>query len=171
LHKNPQLKLSTLFITLALGAGSLQVHAVGTADDTQHNAYISAFKRLDRNDDGTLSKAEASKEKLFFENFGAADIDADGKLDQAEYIEYRSQVEKKDLKRVLNDTEITARIKAELLKDVGVKSLKIDVETYKGTVLLSGFVDTQQQIQQAENIAESVAGVETVKNSLILKKN
>lgn len=157
-------------MALAIAAGSLPAHAVGTAEDTQHNAYISAFKRLDMDDDGTLDKAEASKEKLFFENFSVADIDANGTLDQAEYIEYRSGVEKKDLKRVLGDAEITARIKAELLKDAGIKSLKIDVETYKGTVLLSGFVDNQQQIQQAQNIAESVEGVETVKNSLILKK-
>ena len=44
------------------------------------------------------------------------------------------------------------------------------METYKGVVLLSGFVDTQQQIEQAEAIAKSVPGVESVKNSLILKK-
>lgn len=165
-----KLKISTLLITLAIGVSSLQAYAIGTADDTQHNVYITAFKNLDTNNNGTLSKAEASKEDLFFKNFGAADVDGDGTLDQAEYSEYRSQVEKKHLKRVLNDTEITAKIKAELIKDAGIKSLKIDVETYKGVVLLSGFVDTQQQIEQAEAIAKSVQGVESVKNSLILKK-
>ena len=163
----PQARL--LALALALGAGG-NAHAVGTADDTQHNVYVSAFKHLDRNDDGVLSKAEASKEDLFFENFAAADADGNGKLDQVEYTQYRTKVEKKHLKRVLGDTEITARIKAELLKDAGIKSLKIDVETYKGVVLLSGFVDNQQQIEQAEAIAKSVPGVESVKNSLILKK-
>lgn len=164
-------KRSTRVLALAclLGAGG-SAHAVGTADDTQHNVYVSAFKNLDRNGDGQLSKAEASKEDLFFENFDAADMDQDGRLDQAEYTQYRSGVEKKHLKRVLGDTEITARIKAELLKDAGIKSLKVDVETYKGVVLLSGFVDNQQQIEQAEKIARSVPGVDSVKNSLILKK-
>ena len=158
-----------LALACILGAAG-NAYAVGTADDTQHNVYVTAFKNLDKNGDGKLSKGEASKEDLFFENFGAADMDQDGTLDQAEYTQYRSKVEKKHLKRVLGDTEITARIKAELLKDAGFKSLKIDVETYKGVVLLSGFVDTQQQIEQAESIAKSVPGVESVKNSLILKK-
>lgn len=170
MQKTPNYKLNTLLIALTLSAGSLPAYAVGTADDTMHNAYITAFNRLDMNDNGTLTKAEASKEKLFAENFSVADIDSNGVLDEAEYIEYRSQIEKKDLKRVLGDTEITARIKAALVKEAGLKSLKIDVETYKHVVLLSGFVDTQQQIEQAEKIARSIEGVEDVKNSLILKK-
>ena len=161
----------TRLLALACMLGAVgNAYAVGTADDTQHNVYVTAFEKLDRNDDGKLSKAEASKEELFFENFGTADADKSGSLDQGEYSAYRSQVEKKHLKRVLGDTEITARIKAELIKDAGIKSLKIDVETYKGVVLLSGFVDTQQQIEQAEAIAKSVPGVDSVKNSLILKK-
>lgn len=170
MHRKHNLKIGTFLVTLALGAGSLQAYAIGTADDTQHNVYITSFKNLDTNSNGTLSKAEASKEDLFFKNFSAADVDGDGTLDQAEYTEYRSQVEKKHLKRVLNDTEITAKIKAQMVKDSGIKSLKIDVETYKGVVLLSGFVDNAAQIQQAEKIAKSVEGVESVKNSLILKK-
>ncbi|HEX5539307.1 MAG TPA: BON domain-containing protein [Methylophilaceae bacterium] len=170
MHKTNNLKIGTLLVALTLAAGSLQAYAIGTADDTQHNVYISSFKKLDMNNDGMLSKTEAGKEDLFAEHFSAADIDKNGKLDQAEYTEYRSQVEKKNLKRVLSDTEITAKIKAKLVKDAGVKSLKIDVETYKGVVLLSGFVETPQQIKQAENIAKSVEGVESVKNSLILKK-
>ena len=170
MHINHNFKISTLVVTLALGASSLQAYAIGTADDTQQNVYVTSFKNLDTDKSGTLSKAEASKEDLFFKHFGAADVDGNGKLDQAEYTEYRSQVEKKHLKRVLSDTEITAKIKALMLKDTGVKSLKIDVETYKGVVLLSGFVDNASQIEQAEKIAKSVEGVETVKNSLILKK-
>lgn len=165
-----KLKITTLLATLAIGASSLQAYAIGTADDTQHNVYITSFKNLDTNNNGSLSKAEASKEDLFFKNFGAADTDGNGTLNQTEYTEYRSQVEKKHLKRVLNDTEITAKIKALMVKDTGIKSLKIDVETYKGVVLLSGFVDNAAQIEQAEKIAKSVEGVESVKNSLILKK-
>ena len=107
-------KTRLLALACMLGAGG-NAYAVGTADDTQHNVYVTAFEKLDRNDDGKLSKAEASKEELFFENFGTADADKSGSLDQGEYTAYRSQVEKKHLKRVLVDTEINARIKAELI--------------------------------------------------------
>jgi osmotically-inducible protein OsmY len=46
---------------------------------------------------------------------------------------------------------------------------KISVETYKGTVQLSGFVDSQAAIDKASEIARSVKGVTSVKNDLIMK--
>lgn len=69
----------------------------------------------------------------------------------------------------LDDSVITTSVKSALLADASVKSFEISVETRKGDVLLSGFVDSQAQIVQATTVAQSVAGVKGVQNKLALK--
>ncbi len=69
----------------------------------------------------------------------------------------------------LDDTVITTKVKALLVKDVALKSFQVSVETYKGVVQLSGFVDTDKTRDKADFIARSVKGVKSVKNNLILK--
>ncbi len=69
----------------------------------------------------------------------------------------------------IDDTVITTKVKALLVKDVALKSFQISVETYKGVVQLSGFVDASQTRDRASNVARSVGGVKSVKNNLILK--
>lgn len=158
-------------VSVALGAGSLQAYAFGTADDVDQDTYTTTFKNLDKDNDGTLDKAELKGDKIFAgKHFGNADKDDDGTLDQDEYTEYRSQTEKKQVKRVASDTAITSKVKTALLKDQGMKGLKVSVKTNHGVVLLSGFVDSAEQVQQAEDIAKSVEGVKKVKNSLLVKK-
>ena len=68
-----------------------------------------------------------------------------------------------------DDTVITTKIKALLVKDTVLKSFQVSVETYKGVVQLSGFVDTDKTRNKAGWIARSVKGVKSVKNNLILK--
>jgi hyperosmotically inducible protein len=70
----------------------------------------------------------------------------------------------------MDDTVITAKVNAKLLADPGLNGLPIRVETSKGIVQLSGFVDTGEQAQRAVEIAKSVESVRKVKNSLIAKK-
>ncbi len=70
---------------------------------------------------------------------------------------------------VIDDSVITTKVKALLAEDVGLKTFQISVETYKGVVQLSGFVDSQKDIDNAGRIARSVQGVVSVKNNLILK--
>ncbi len=69
----------------------------------------------------------------------------------------------------IDDSVITAKVKALLAQDEGLKALEISVETYKGVVQLSGFVNSQETINDAEKIARSVEGVTSVKNNIILK--
>jgi osmotically-inducible protein OsmY len=47
--------------------------------------------------------------------------------------------------------------------------LQINVETFKGEVQLSGFVDSAQNVRRAGEVARSVTGVKSVKNDLIVK--
>ena len=69
----------------------------------------------------------------------------------------------------VDDTVITSNVKALLLADELVKSFDLQVETRKGVVQLSGFVDSQAQIDQALSLTRSVAGVTDVENGVTLK--
>lgn len=72
--------------------------------------------------------------------------------------------------QAIDDSEITAKIKALLLNEPGLKSLKISVNTEKGEVTLTGKADTQANRAKATKIAESVDGVSSVKNQLSVSK-
>jgi hyperosmotically inducible protein len=68
-----------------------------------------------------------------------------------------------------DDGVITSKVKTALFRDPDVSSLQVNVETYKGQVQLSGFVDTSQQKTTAEQIARSVPGAKSVTNSIVVK--
>lgn len=67
---------------------------------------------------------------------------------------------------VIDDSTLTAKVKAALIDDPETKAYQIDVETYNGVVQLSGFVDDRKTAMSAEHVAESVHGVKDVKNDL-----
>jgi osmotically-inducible protein OsmY len=69
----------------------------------------------------------------------------------------------------LDDTAITTRVKAAILNDSELRSSEINVETFKSVVQLSGFVSSQSDIDTAVRLARSVAGVESVENSMRLR--
>ncbi len=69
----------------------------------------------------------------------------------------------------VDDSVITTKVKSLLAADDFLKSFQISVETYKGTVQLSGFVSSQQAVDKAGQITHSVKGVKSVKNDLIVK--
>lgn len=69
----------------------------------------------------------------------------------------------------VDDSVITTKVKTLLAEDDFLKSFKISVETYKGAVQLSGFVNSQKAVDKAGEIVRSVKGVKSVKNDLIVK--
>jgi len=69
----------------------------------------------------------------------------------------------------VDDTTITGKVKAAIFQDPSLKVSQINVETYKGVVQLSGFVDSQENVKKAADVAASVPGVVSVKNDLIVK--
>ena len=69
----------------------------------------------------------------------------------------------------VDDSVITTKVKSLLAADDFLKSFQIGVETFKGTVQLSGFVDSQKAVDKAVEITKSVKGVGSVKNNLIVK--
>ena len=69
----------------------------------------------------------------------------------------------------VDDSVITTKVKSLLAADDFLKSFQIGVETFKGVVQLSGFVNAQKAVDKAVEIARSVKGVKSVKNDLIVK--
>ena len=69
----------------------------------------------------------------------------------------------------IDDSVVTARVKSALLADNDTSSFEIKVETRKGQVQLSGFVDTQARIDNAIALTRKVEGVASVENGMTLK--
>ena len=69
----------------------------------------------------------------------------------------------------IDDSAITSKVKASILGDPKLKTLQISVETFKGVVQLSGFVDSSEAVTRAVEVARKVKGVKMVNNSLIAK--
>ena len=69
----------------------------------------------------------------------------------------------------LDDSAITTKVKAAIFNEPSLKVFQINVETFKGDVQLSGFVDSSQSVSKAGEVARGVKGVRSVKNNLIVK--
>ena len=69
----------------------------------------------------------------------------------------------------IDDTVVTTKVKSALLADADIKSFDLKVETRKGAVQLSGFVDSQAQIDRAIAATQAVEGVKSVENGITLK--
>lgn len=78
-------------------------------------------------------------------------------------------VAQKTAGNVVDDSTVNASVKAALLETKGVPSSQVVVETYKGTVLLSGFVETQKQKDDAGKAAAGVSGATKVHNALAIQ--
>jgi hyperosmotically inducible protein len=70
---------------------------------------------------------------------------------------------------VIDDSVLTAKVKAALIADSDTKAHQINVETKAGVVQLSGFVDSASAKSSATSVARSVTGVKDVKNELSVK--
>lgn len=153
----------------ALAAALIGI-AGAAARAAESNAPVSPdFSRLDANRDGYLSREETQQLRGFDQAFREADDNRDGKLDAAEFTKAQSIHDREAAGQYVEDSVITAKVKAVLLKDLKTKSFAVSVETRNGTVLLSGFVDDEGQAKRAVEIAGGVQGVVSVKNGLAVK--
>jgi hyperosmotically inducible protein len=69
----------------------------------------------------------------------------------------------------VDDSVVTAKVKAAIFNEPSLKSTEINVETFKGVVQLSGFVSSQAAIDKAVAVARGVGGVTSVKNDMRVK--
>jgi hyperosmotically inducible protein len=71
----------------------------------------------------------------------------------------------------INDATITAKVKAAIFNEPGLKTLQISVDTVKGVVTLNGTVDSQQSSDKAKALAAAVSSVKEVENRLVIMPN
>ncbi len=67
---------------------------------------------------------------------------------------------------LVDDSVITTKVKSAMVADKSVSAMDVSVETFKGRVLLSGYVKSADERQRAEGIARSVTGVKDVNNRI-----
>jgi osmotically-inducible protein OsmY len=72
--------------------------------------------------------------------------------------------------QAIDDGVVTAKVKAKLIEDPVTKAHQISVETFKGSVQLSGFVETEQARSRALQLAKDTAGVKNVKDALEVRR-
>lgn len=90
--------------------------------------------------------------------------------DTADKAEKALTLQERETGRVMSDAQITAKVKAALLAEPGLQSLKISVDTTLGVVTLSGFADTKANREKAIKLAESVQDVKSVNSQLLISK-
>ena len=124
------------------------------------------FRSLDRNGDGFLSRDEVGAIGGYDAPFSEADDDRDGRLSADEFIKAEAIHDRQQVGNYVSDSVLTARVKAALLRERGIKSTDVHVESNQGRVLLSGFVDSEEQKQRALRVASRIGGVREVRDGL-----
>ena len=161
-HHAPTIKAALVL------AGIVLVTPVVIAAETSAATSVNPkFQALDTNHDGMLSKTELNGYREYDKAFDEADANQDGKLSPDEFIKAESIYGRQQAAEYMDDSVITAKVKAALVKEM--RSLDVSVETYRGHVLLSGFVNDKEQRSKAIQVATAVSGVVKVEDGLALK--
>ena len=113
----------TPLLAVALTSAASHAFAMGTEEDQVQTPLFSEFKKLDKNSDGKLTREEGVRDTDIGPNFDKADKDKNDTLSAEEYSGYKSGLQQARVESFLDDSSVTAKVKAELLKDEGVKSL------------------------------------------------
>ena len=164
--------LATSALALSLPLGVVQAAESGPYE-SGHGVHASPsdqeFKRADSNGDGFLVRAETARYRHYGAAFRAGDENKDGKLSREEFARAQSVYERQRAAIWVDDSLITARVKAALVLQEGLEGMAVSVETHGGVVLLSGFVEDEAQVRTAIGAASKVAGVQAVESKLLIK--
>jgi osmotically-inducible protein OsmY len=109
---------------------------------------------------------DVSKRKFVAASFAAAALAGLAACASSEDRNQRSAGEFTD------DAALTAKVKTAIATDAGARTASaVSVETYRGVVQLTGFVDSEDQASRAVSAAKKVQGVRSVKNDIRLKRS
>jgi osmotically-inducible protein OsmY len=165
-------KIASIALAVSAALACAQLGAAEPAKNTAADVNNSAnpkFEKLDANKDGALSKEEVRGIRDYGKAFDAADGNKDGKLDRAEFTNAESIHGRMAAGNYVEDSVLTAKVKAALLKEKNLKSTDVSVETLHGEVILSGFVRSDEQRKMAKNAAGTVSGVASVKDAMVVR--
>ena len=141
----------------------------GTTDKAGSTPVDRDFARLDANHDGFLSRSEVRGIRGYGTAFAEADENHDGRLSQDEFIKAEAIYTREQAASYVDDTLLTTKVKAALMKELKLDSADVSVKTEGGQVLLAGFVDNTRQRDQALRTAGKVSGVVAVRNGLVVR--
>jgi hyperosmotically inducible protein len=169
-EEESQMKLTRTATTiLSVTALAWAIPLAQAGDKATSRVGNARYIQLDANADGLLTHDEVKQIRGYSGPFTEADANRDGKLDEHEFLKAESLHDRAYASRVANDSAITAKVKAALLREPQLKSLDVSVETYRGEVLLSGFVKDESQRARAVKAASTIAGVTGVKDGLAVR--
>lgn len=143
------------------------VSGAGLLAAPAHAQPSDKFRALDKNGDGFLTKDEVSALRGYDKAFDEADDNHDGKLSPDEFVKAESIYDRQQVGGYVGDTELTAKVKTALV--TRMKNIDVHVETDNGRVLLSGWVSSDRERQQAVQIASGVQGVREVKDGMTVR--
>ena len=149
---------------LAAGLATAAVFAFAA-----HAQPADKFGSLDRNGDGFLSRSEVSQIEGYGSAFDEADENRDGRLSPDEFTKAEAIYDRQQIGKYVDDSVLTAKVKTALLRENGLKSTDVGVESYRGRVLLSGFVHDDGQRKKALLVASKVDGVLSVKDGMTVR--
>ncbi|HLX80410.1 MAG TPA: BON domain-containing protein [Burkholderiales bacterium] len=158
----PRVAVITLAASAAFAAAPVAAADKAVSDNPK-------FDQLDKNHDGFITRDEVRGIPGFGKAFDEADENKDGKLDRAEFIKADAIHDRIVAGTYVDDSVVTAKVKAALFKEPDLKSLDVSVETLRGEVLLSGFVKDESQREKAMKAAIRVNGVASVKDAMVVR--
>jgi osmotically-inducible protein OsmY len=129
-------------------------NAVDNAGDASRNAANRTGNAMERAGDRTRDNAVVAADKT--------ERATDRAGDKAEAAAGKTAI-------AASDTAITTKVKAGIFAEPDLKSMAIHVETEKGVVMLSGFVDSKAEAAKAVKVAKSIEGVTRVKSAIKVK--
>lgn len=145
--------------------------ATGTAAQRAENVVERAAERTEGAAGRVAERAERATERAVDKTRDVAANVAQKTERAGETIAAKSSAAAEKTGEVVADSAITTRIKADLVKDPDLSALAIHVETDKGIVMLSGFVDSKAEADKAVRVAKGVKGVTDVKSALKVRNN
>ncbi len=164
---------TTTTTTTVAPAGAVVADRTAVAvDNAAANTRNAAAVAADKTRDVAATAVEKTKEvaaNVADKTRNAAAVVAGRTEVAADKAEVKSDVAARKSGVAVADSVITTKVKADIFKEPELKSMAIHVETEKGVVMLSGFVDTKADADKAVRLAKSVEGVTSVKSAIKVK--
>ncbi|HEY9097794.1 MAG TPA: BON domain-containing protein [Thiobacillus sp.] len=165
------MKMKTTSQTLLNLTLATALAALSSATSVQAGIVAPTFHAYDSNGDSYISLEEFQAQGGLVKAFHEGDSNSDLRLSKGELAKASASNSRIMSGNFVDDAWITAKVKTMLLKDDITKGFSVNVETRKGTVLLSGWVDDEAQIVHAEQIARRIDGVKSIRNDLQINKH